>query len=95
MTYVTQQFLAVRQSALEPAAAEPPEAAGDSGRPTLYLVRGDDDEHEDWDHDRDRGDLSTTTSGLKKKRDVRVWPKVPTCDGPYRSFGTWSGTVPY
>jgi len=66
-----------------------------TGAPTLYLVRGDDDEREDWDHDRDRGELSTTTSHLKKKRDVRVWPEVPTCDGPYRSFGTWSGTVPY
>ncbi len=65
------------------------------GVPTLYLVRGEDDEREEWDHDRDRGDLSTTTSRLKRKRDVRVWPKVPSCDGPYRSFGTWSGTVPY
>ena len=66
-----------------------------AGMPTLYLVRGDDNEREDWDHDRDRGDLSTTTSRPKKKRDVRVWPKVPSCDGPYRSFGNWSGTVPY
>ena len=65
------------------------------GVPTLYLVKGDDDEREEWDHDRDRGDLSTTTSRLKKKRDVRVWPKVPSCNGPYRSFGTWSGTVPW
>lgn len=66
-----------------------------AGVPTLFLVRGDDNEREDWDHDRDRGDLSTTTSRLKKKRDVRVWPKVPSCDGPYRSFGNWSGTVPF
>jgi hypothetical protein len=66
-----------------------------AGVPTLYLVRGDDDEREDWDHDRDRGELSTTTSRPKKKRDVRVWPKVPSCDGPYRSFGNWSGTVPF
>ena len=66
-----------------------------AGVPTLYLVRGDDNEREDWDHDRDRGDLSTTTSRPRKKRDVRVWPKVPSCDGPYRSFGKWSGTVPF
>ena len=67
----------------------------ESGVPTLYLVRGDDDEREDWDHDRDRGDLSTSPGHVKKKRDVRVWPAVPSCDGPYRSFGTWSGTVPW
>jgi hypothetical protein len=63
--------------------------------PTLYMVRGDDDEDENCDHERDRGDLSTSTGTKKKKRDVKVQAPVPTCDGPYRSFGKWSGTVPY
>jgi hypothetical protein len=67
----------------------------ESGVPSLYLVRGDDDENEIFDHDRDRGDLSTSPGHVKKKRDVRVWPAVPSCNGPYRSFGTWSGTVPW
>ncbi len=63
--------------------------------PTLYLVRGDDDEDENCDHERDRGDLSPSAGTKKKKRDVKVQAPVPTCDGPYKSFGKWSGTVPY
>jgi hypothetical protein len=63
--------------------------------PTLYLVRGDDNEDENCDHEKDRGDLSPSAGTKKKKRDVKVEAPVPTCDGPYRSFGKWSGTVPY
>ena len=63
--------------------------------PSLYLVRGDDDEDENCDHERDRGDLSTSPGTKRKKRDVKVQAPVPSCDGPYRSFGKWSGTVPY
>lgn len=64
--------------------------------PTLYLVRGNDHDDENCDHDRrDRGDLSPSPGARKKKRDVRVWRAVPSCDGPYRSFGKWNGTVPY
>ena len=67
----------------------------EAGVPTLYLVRGDDDEDENCDHERDRGDLSSSPGTKpKKKRDVKVQAPVPSCDGPYRSFGKWSGTVP-
>ncbi len=34
--------LAMESAPIEPAAAEPPGPAGDSGRPKLYLVRGSD-----------------------------------------------------
>lgn len=68
----------------------------EAGAPTLYLVRGDDDEDEESDHERDRGDLSSSPGTKpKKKRDVKVQAAVPSCDGSYRSFGKWSGTVPY
>ena len=68
------------------------------GAPTLYLVRGDDDEVEMCDHgDNNGGDLSKTTGERARRR--RTWTcmlaDVPSCDGPYKSFGKWSGTVPY
>ncbi len=67
----------------------------EAGVPTLYLVRGDDNENENSDHEKDRGDLSPSPGTQpKKKRDVKVQAPVPSCDGPYRSFGNWSGTVP-
>jgi hypothetical protein len=67
----------------------------EAGAPTLYLVRGDDNENEDSDHLKDRGDLSPSPGTQpKKKRDVKVQAPVPSCDGPYRAFGNWSGTVP-
>jgi hypothetical protein len=66
------------------------------GAPTLYLVGGDDDGELDWDdHGDDGGNLSKNPGvGPKKKRNVRVITPVSTCDGPYRSFGKWIGTVP-
>jgi len=68
----------------------------EAGVPTLYLVRGDDNENENSDHENDRGDLSTSPGTQpKKKRDVKVEAPVPSCDGPYRAFGNWSGTVPF
>ncbi len=68
----------------------------EAGVPTLYLVRGNDNEDEDCDHEKDRGELSASPGTQpKKKRDVKVLAPVPSCDGPYRSFGNWNGTVPY
>ena len=68
----------------------------EAGVPTLYLVRGDDNENEDSDHEKDRGDLSSSPGTKpKKKRDVKVQAPVPSCDGAYRAFGNWSGTVPF
>lgn len=67
------------------------------GAPTLYLVRGDDDgEQECDDHgDNNGGDLSKNAgNGPKKKKNIKVHAPVPSCDGPYKSFGKWSGTVP-
>ncbi len=66
------------------------------GAPTLYLVRGNDDGEEDCDHDEDGGDLSKYAgNGPKKKKNVKVNAPVPSCDGPYKAFGKWSGKVPY
>lgn len=67
------------------------------GVPTLYLVRGNDDGDNDCDdHGDDPNDLSKNTgNGPKKKKNVKVHAPVPSCDGPYKSFGKWSGTVPY
>ncbi len=66
------------------------------GAPTLYLVRGDDDgEWECDDHGDNPNDLSKNIgNGPKKKKNVKVHAPVPSCDGPYKSFGKWSGTVP-
>jgi hypothetical protein len=65
------------------------------GAPTLYLVRGDDDGEDDREHDEDGGDLSKNAgNGPKKKKNVHVNAPVPSCDGPYKSFGKWSGLVP-
>jgi hypothetical protein len=63
--------------------------------PTLYLVRGDDDDNEDSDHEGDRGDLSPTPgNGPMKKRSVKVKAADSMCTNPFRSFGKWNGTVP-
>ena len=67
----------------------------EAGIPTLYLVRGDDNENEDSDHEKDRGDLSPSPGTQPKERDVKNRAPVPSCDGPYRAFGNWSGTVPF
>jgi hypothetical protein len=66
------------------------------GAPTLYLVRGDDDGEQEWEDHGDNGsDLSKNPgNGPKKKKNVKVHAPVPTCDGPYKSFGKWSGKVP-
>jgi hypothetical protein len=67
------------------------------GAPTLYLVRGDDDGEQEWDdHGDNGGDLNKNPgNGPKKKKNVKVHAPVLSCDGPYKSFGKWSGTVPY
>jgi hypothetical protein len=67
------------------------------GAPTLYLVRGDDDgEWECDDHGDNPNDLSKNAgNGPKKKKNVKVHAPAPSCDGPYKSFGKWSGTVPH
>jgi hypothetical protein len=63
--------------------------------PTLYLVRGDDDDNENSDHEGDRGDLSSSPGdGPMRKRSVKVKAADSMCTIPFRSFGKWSGTVP-
>jgi hypothetical protein len=63
--------------------------------PTLYLVRGDDDDNEDSDHEKDRGDLSSSPGdGPMRKRSVKVKAADSACTNPFRSFGKWNGTVP-
>jgi hypothetical protein len=63
--------------------------------PTLYLVRGDDDDNDDGDHEGDRGDLSPNPgNGPMKRRSVKVKAADSMCTNPFRSFGKWNGTVP-
>jgi len=63
--------------------------------PTLYLVRGDDDDNENSDHEGDRGDLSSSPGdGPMRKRSVKVKAADSMCTNPFRSFGKWNGTVP-
>jgi hypothetical protein len=37
---------------------------------------------------------SSVGTGPKKTRDAFVGARDLTCNGPFTSFGTWSGTVP-
>ena len=57
----------------------------ETGAPTMYMVMP--------------GvtlDLSSSVgTGPKKTKDLFVKGRDFTCNGPFSSFGTWSGTVPF